>query len=73
MSDSNEYGHEFDNPLSQLNALEMALLASRPPDDLRCPHCEPTHRMLPMTGTAWGLDTSHGPDCPHHDDHEADQ
>lgn len=69
MSDK-EYGHEFDNPLSHLNALEMAWRAadSNAP---RCTHgCAVTYRMLPMTGTAMGLEEFHEDWCPVNEDNQ---
>lgn len=72
MSD-NEYGHDIDNPLSHLNAIEMAWRAadSNAP---RCPHgCAVTYRMLPMTGTAWGLDETHETTCAIHEDWDGDR
>jgi hypothetical protein len=65
---ANEYGHDFDNPLSQLDALEMAWRAadSNAPG---CSHgCSVTYRMLPMTGTAWGLEEFHEDGCPINED-----
>lgn len=65
---STPYDHDFDHPHSHLNALEMAVLAARPPDELRCPHCHVEFRMLPMTGTAWGLEHVHEDGCPENGD-----
>jgi hypothetical protein len=61
--------HDFTDPLSQLNAIEMAWLAADSTVS-HCDHCQVTHRMLPMMGTAWGLDVSHEPHCPEQDDNQ---
>lgn len=60
----NEFGHDFDHPESTLNALEVAWLAADS-TRTRCPHgCNVTSKVLPMTGTAWGLDETHDDTCP---------
>ena len=53
--------HDHGHPLSYVNALEMAVhLATT----ARCPHCDASGSLLPMTGTAWGIEITHEPDCP---------
>lgn len=59
--------HDFDNPLSRLAMLEAANLATALP---RCPHCHDERRAVPMPGTAWGVETTHEPDCPLHEDNQ---
>lgn len=61
--------HDHSDPLSYLNAIEAAWLASDSHVP-RCPHCHVSYRMLPMTGNAWGLEVFHEPDCPEHDDNQ---
>lgn len=57
--------HDWDDPRQYLNGLEMArYLAEAPP----CPHCHAHGELLPMTGTAWGIEWFHEDDCPDHDD-----
>jgi len=57
--------HDFEHPWSYMNALEMAVhLATTS----LCPHCEATGEVLPMTGTAWGIDVTHEPGCLDHED-----
>ena len=36
----------------------------------RCQHCTTTGHMLPMTGTAWGLEVFHEQHCPEHEDNQ---
>jgi hypothetical protein len=61
--------HDHSDPLSYLNAIEAAWLASDS-HITRCLHCHVTYRMLPMTGTAWGLEVFHQDHCPEHDDNQ---
>jgi hypothetical protein len=65
----NPWGHDSDDPLAYLNAIEAIWLAAdstRP----RCPHCRVEERMLPMTGNGWGLDVFHEVGCPDNPDDE---
>lgn len=61
--------HDFTDPLSYLNAIETAWLAS---DSLipRCPTCTEERRMLPMPGNGWAVDVIHEPHCPEHEDNQ---
>lgn len=55
--------HDFNHPESELNKLEMIYIAglrSLP----ECPHCRVEYRVLPMQGTAWGLEHFHEHGCP---------
>lgn len=65
----NEYGHDFDDPQSQLSAIEMAWLAADSTVP-RCPHCNEERHLLPMPGTAWGVEVFHEPHCPNHEDNQ---
>ena len=61
--------HDHDHPLSHVGAIEAAYLAlhrNLPP----CPHCHDERRIVPMSGTAWGVETFHEPDCPSHEDNQ---
>jgi hypothetical protein len=59
--------HNSDDPMAFLNAIEtIGLAATLPP----CPHCTMTTKMLPMTGSGWGLDVIHEPECPLHEDNQ---
>ena len=61
--------HDFRNPLSYLNAVEIMWLAADSTVP-RCPHCHVTYEPLPMQGTAWGLDVHHERECPEHEDNQ---
>lgn len=61
----NQSGHDFDSPMSELGKLEAAALAVALP---HCPHCHSEHIPVPMSGTAWGVETFHEDDCPQHED-----
>lgn len=61
--------HEHGHPDSYLNAIEVSWLAADSKVML-CPHCTATTKMLPMSGTAWGLDVHHEADCPDHEDNQ---
>lgn len=54
-------GHNIGDPLSRLEAVEAAWLAASMP---RCPHCHDRRELIPMTGTAWGVETFHEEGCP---------
>jgi hypothetical protein len=53
--------HDFDSPLSYLNAVEAAALAADLP---ACSHCHVRHEVVEMSGDGWGLETIHEPGCP---------
>lgn len=53
--------HDLTDPVSYLNRLEMAYAAVRVPP---CPTCGHKVRLIPMHGTAWGLEHEHRPRCP---------
>lgn len=59
--------HDPADPTGHLNALEAALLAVRLP---RCPHCDDRREVLPMSGNGWGVETTHEPGCPEHEDNQ---
>lgn len=59
--------HDFDHPLNEVHKLEAARLAATMP---ACPHCHAEHAPLPMTGTAWGVETFHEASCPNHEDNQ---
>lgn len=63
-----EFGriHDFHDPASELNKLEMIYAAARRPLP-ECPHCRVDYRVRPMAGTAWGLEHFHEPTCPEAD------
>jgi len=59
--------HDSDDPMAFVNAIEaIGLAATLPP----CPHCTMTTKMLPMSGTGWGLDVTHQSGCPLHEDNQ---
>ena len=63
--------HDFTDPMSELNKLEMiyaSVLLKRPGADLACRHCDVELRPLPMYGTAWGLEHFHEAGCPEVDE-----
>ncbi len=53
--------HDYEDPREYLNALEWAAYADM---HVLCRHCHATAELLPMVGTAWGLDVTHEPGCP---------
>lgn len=61
------YRHHTFGPVSELNAIEMALISAmrQLPE---CFHCHVSYRMLPMYGDAWGLEHFHEDGCPDKDD-----
>lgn len=61
----NQYGHDSDSPESELGKLEAVALARSLP---KCPHCHSERSLMPMTGTAWGVETFHEDTCPEHED-----
>lgn len=57
--------HDYDDPRSHLNALEMAAWAARAP---KCPACASDWHLLPGPGTTWLIEWFHEPHCPEHED-----
>lgn len=55
--------HDYDDPMSLLNAYEAASLLAR----VRakgCRHCTPVARLLPMPGNGVGVEWEHERGCP---------
>ena len=55
--------HDWDDTESELKRVEAITLATNPEQPL-CRQCYATATLLPMPGTAWGLDVEHQDDCP---------
>lgn len=59
--------HDPADPLGYLNAIEAAALCARLP---ACPHCYDTRQVIHMSGAGWGVETTHEPTCPNHEDNQ---
>lgn len=59
--------HDHDNPFSELAKVEMAAASAT---ISRCAHCTEERRLLPMGGTAWGIEHIHEAHCPEHEDNQ---
>ena len=55
--------HDPDDPISQMNMLEAALLAAR----LSCRHCRAEYRVAPAPGNGWIVESFHRPACPEYE------
>lgn len=66
---TNPWNHDSWDPMSHLNAIEAAWLASDKTVEW-CHYCTPELHMLPMSGPGWGVEVFHEPWCPEHDDNQ---
>lgn len=61
-----EFGriHDFTDPVSELNKLEMISASVLRRGLPECPHCRVEFQVFPMHGVAWGLGHHHELGCP---------
>lgn len=57
--------HETDD--AYIRKLDAAMLAVGLPP---CPHCNERRRVIEMSGGGYGVETTHEPGCPEHEDNQ---